>query len=153
LIFFFASPVLSGKFGKQSLRFRAAKTFFLALLSFLYQNKNPVVHLSHGDNFVLETIYYWCNERLITKTEESKPSDTLGCVGRKNSKTNIGIHGHVGGTRPGQTCKTPKNLCTCVSEEGPGGWGRGGCELRNAILLDARKAAAWSSTLARDRTC
>jgi hypothetical protein len=42
----------------------------------------------------------------------------LGSAGRKNSKPNIGIHGHAGGTRPGQTRKTPKNLCTCVSEEG-----------------------------------
>jgi hypothetical protein len=38
---------LSGKFGKQSLRFRAAKTFFFAITIFLYQNKNPVTHLSH----------------------------------------------------------------------------------------------------------
>jgi hypothetical protein len=38
-------------------------------------------------------------------------------VGRKNSKTNIGIHGHAGGTRPGQTRKTSKNLSTNESEE------------------------------------
>jgi hypothetical protein len=31
LIFFFAFPVLSGKFGKQSLRFRATKTFFFGI--------------------------------------------------------------------------------------------------------------------------
>ena len=42
-----------GKFGKQSLRFRAAKTFFFGITVFLYQNKNPVAHLSDGDNFVL----------------------------------------------------------------------------------------------------
>ncbi len=62
--------------------------------------------------------------------------------GRKNSKPNIGIHGHAGGTRPGETRKTPKNLSTHESEERGreesvglyavcmrerGGWGRGGC--------------------------
>jgi hypothetical protein len=69
-------------------------------------------------------------------------------VGRKNSKTNIGIHGHAGGTRPGQTWKTPKNLSTHESEERGreesaglyavcmgerGGWGREGCGFRNTI--------------------
>ena len=34
LIFFFAFPGLSGKFGKQSLRFRAAKTFFFGITAF-----------------------------------------------------------------------------------------------------------------------
>ncbi len=38
-------------------------------------------------------------------------------AGRKNSKPNIGIHGHTGGTRPGQTRKTPKNLSAHESEE------------------------------------
>ena len=38
-------------------------------------------------------------------------------AGRKNSKPNIGIHGHAGGTRPGQTRKTPKNLSAHGSEE------------------------------------
>ena len=38
-------------------------------------------------------------------------------AGRKNSKANIGIHGHAGGTRPGQTRKTPKNLSAHESEE------------------------------------
>ena len=37
--------------------------------------------------------------------------------GRKNSKTNIGSHGHAGGTRPGETRKTPKNLSAHESEE------------------------------------
>jgi hypothetical protein len=32
---------LSGKLGKQSLRFRAAKTFFFGITFFLYQNGNP----------------------------------------------------------------------------------------------------------------
>ena len=41
----------------------------------------------------------------------------MGCVGRKNSKPNIGIHGHDGGTRPGQTRKTPKNLSVHESED------------------------------------
>jgi hypothetical protein len=42
---------LSGKLGKQSLRFRAAKTFFFGITIFLYQNKNPVAHLSHCRQF------------------------------------------------------------------------------------------------------
>jgi hypothetical protein len=45
---FFAFPVLSGKFGKQSLRVRAAKTFFFGITVFLYQNKNPEAHLGLG---------------------------------------------------------------------------------------------------------
>ncbi len=66
-------------------------------------------------------------------------SYTLGCAGRKNSS--IGCHGHAGGTRPGQTRKTPKDLSSHESEEcgrgesvglyvvymrERGGWGRGG---------------------------
>ena len=77
-------------------------------------------------------------------------SYTLGSGGRKNSKTNIGIHGHAGDTRPGQTRKTPKNLSGHESEDRGreesvglyavsirerGGRGRGGCGLRNTILL------------------
>ena len=61
--------------------------------------------------------------------------------GRKNSTPSIGCHGHAGGTRPGQTRKTPKDLRAHESEEcGRGesvglyavymhereGWGRGG---------------------------
>jgi hypothetical protein len=37
--------------------------------------------------------------------------------GRKNSKTNIGSHGHSEGTRPGEKRKTPKNLSVHESEE------------------------------------
>ena len=44
-------------------------------------------------------------------------SHALGCVGRKNSTPSIGCHGHDGGTRPGQTPKTPKDLSTHESEE------------------------------------
>ncbi len=51
LIFFFALPVSSGKFGKQFLRFGAAKTFFFGITVFLYQNKNPVAHLGLGRQF------------------------------------------------------------------------------------------------------
>ena len=51
LIFFFAFPVLSGKFGKQSLRFRAAKTFFFGITVFLYQNQNPVLHMEDWKQF------------------------------------------------------------------------------------------------------
>ena len=87
---------------------------------------------------------------LIAKTEESKRLDTLCCTGRKNSKPNIGIHGHAGGTRPAQTRKTPKNLSAHESEERGreesvglyvvsmrerGGWGREGCGLRNTISV------------------
>ena len=38
-------------------------------------------------------------------------------MGRKNSKTSLGSHGHVGGTRPGQTWKTTKNLSAHDREE------------------------------------
>ena len=38
-------------------------------------------------------------------------------AGKKNSKPNIGIHGHVGGTRSGQTWETPKNLSAHESQE------------------------------------
>ncbi len=38
-------------------------------------------------------------------------------TGRKNSKPNIGIHGHAGNTRPDQTRETPKNLSAHDSEE------------------------------------
>ena len=37
--------------------------------------------------------------------------------GRKNSKPNIGRHGHVGGTSPDETRKTPKNLSVHESED------------------------------------
>jgi hypothetical protein len=41
----------------------------------------------------------------------------LGCVGRNNSEPSIRSHGHAGGTRPGQTRKTPKDLSACEREE------------------------------------
>jgi hypothetical protein len=63
LIFFFALPVSSGKFGKQFLRFRAAKTFFFGITVFLYQNKNPVAHLGLGRQFCASLIYgQWTHE-------------------------------------------------------------------------------------------
>ncbi len=40
----------------------------------------------------------------------------LGCTGKNNSKSSIGSHGHVGGTRPGKTRKTPKDLSVHESE-------------------------------------
>jgi hypothetical protein len=61
---------------------------------------------------------------------------TLGWSGRNNSKSSIGSSGHTGGTSPGQTHKTPKDLsvrnvdvgrvgfcmlCTGVIEEGGDG--------------------------------
>ena len=51
LIFFFAFPVLSDEFGKQSFRFRAAKTFFFDITVFLYQDENPMDHMIHGRQF------------------------------------------------------------------------------------------------------
>ena len=44
-------------------------------------------------------------------------SHTLGCVGRKNSTSSIGCHGHAGDTRTDQTRKTPKDLSAHESEE------------------------------------
>jgi len=55
------------------------------------------------------------NERLNVQKQGSKR--TLGCAGRNNSKTSIRSHGHTGGTRPGQTCKTPKDLSSRVYGE------------------------------------
>jgi hypothetical protein len=40
LIFFFPCPVLSGKFGNQSLRFRTTKTFFFDKCSWIFCAKN-----------------------------------------------------------------------------------------------------------------
>ena len=44
------------------------------------------------------------------KRRDLNSSHTLGCAGRNNSKSSIGSSGHVGGTRPGQTRKKPKDL-------------------------------------------
>jgi hypothetical protein len=43
LFSFFCFLVLSGKLGKQSLRFRAAIYFFFGITVFLYQNENFMV--------------------------------------------------------------------------------------------------------------
>jgi hypothetical protein len=87
-------------------------------------------------------------EKFIVKIDRKPKTPLLGCSGRKNSKTNIGIHGHTGVTRPVQTHKTPKDLSTHESEERVcevsvglytvcmcerGGWGREGYGLRNTI--------------------
>ena len=45
-------------------------------------------------------------------------------VGIINSKPRIGSSGHIGGTRPGQTLKKPKDLSTREREER--GCGEGG---------------------------
>jgi hypothetical protein len=73
---------------------------------------------------------------------------TLGSADRNNSKPSIRCHGHVGGTRPDQTHKTPKDLSVREREERGGGEGvglyavyirerggvgRGECGFRNAI--------------------
>ena len=52
-----------------------------------------------------------------TKTRKLRVSDTLGCTGKKDSTSSIVCHGHVGGTRPDQTRKTPKDLSAHESEE------------------------------------
>jgi hypothetical protein len=53
LNFFFAFPISSGKYGKESLRVRAAKLSFLALLSFCTRTKIPRPKWASGDNFML----------------------------------------------------------------------------------------------------
>jgi hypothetical protein len=77
LIFFFSFPLSSGKFGKQFLRFRAAKTFFFGITAFLYQNKIPLLHLEHWRQFCASLIYskalsrfyegtwHWCLQGLL----------------------------------------------------------------------------------------
>ena len=51
------------------------------------------------------------------KRRDLNVSYTLGHTGRNNSNTSIGSHGHVGGTSPVQTWKTPKDLSTREREE------------------------------------
>jgi hypothetical protein len=46
-----------GKLGKQSLRFRTAKTFFFVITFFLYQNENPVAQMGHGRQFYASLNY------------------------------------------------------------------------------------------------
>ena len=41
----------------------------------------------------------------------------LRYTGRHDSNPSIGSHGHTGGTRPGQTRKTPKDLSAREREE------------------------------------
>ena len=47
------------------------------------------------------------------KRRDLNTSDTLGSVGRHNSKPSIGSHGHSGDKSPVQTWKTPKDLSGC----------------------------------------
>ena len=46
-------------------------------------------------------------------------------MGRKNGKTSLGSSGHAGGTRPGQTLKTPKDLSAREREDRGRGEGEG----------------------------
>ena len=48
---FFAFLVLGGNLGKQSLRFRAAITFFFGITVFLHQNQNTVNQKVDGRQF------------------------------------------------------------------------------------------------------
>ena len=50
-LFLFCFLVFSGKLGEQSLRVRAAISFFLGITVFVYQNKNPVDQLIYGRHF------------------------------------------------------------------------------------------------------
>ena len=50
-IFFFDFPLLSGKFGKQSLRFRGTKTFFFGITGFLVPMKTPSSYDDGGTIF------------------------------------------------------------------------------------------------------
>ncbi len=50
----FGSPVLSGKFGKQSLRFRAAKTFFFGITIFFWVTL-PFWYMTHNVSVGLPT--------------------------------------------------------------------------------------------------
>jgi hypothetical protein len=59
LIVFFAFPVLSGNFGKQSLRFRAAITFFYGITVLLYQNKIPVDDTIDRKQFLFCSLEYY----------------------------------------------------------------------------------------------
>ena len=95
-------------------------------------------------------------------------SHTLGYVGRKNSKSSIGSHGHAGGTRPGQTRKTPKDLSTREIEESGsgegvglyvvytrerGGGGRGECGFRNVISTVIHTLISQSRGLRQTMSC
>jgi hypothetical protein len=58
-------------------------------------------------------------------TSDLNVSHTLGCTGRKNGKSSTGSSCHVGGTRPGQTWKKPKDLSEREREECGCGEGEG----------------------------
>jgi hypothetical protein len=61
----------------------------------------------------------------MAKRRDLNASHTLGCTGRNNSKPSIGSHGHAGGTSPGQTRKTPKDLSAREREDRGRGEGVG----------------------------
>jgi hypothetical protein len=79
LIFFRAFPPLSGKFGKESLRFRVGKTFFFVITIFLYQNKNPVAHLSHWRQFCASLKW-----GVLTSSLNNKSASERSTHGRRN---------------------------------------------------------------------
>ena len=57
LMLFFAFPVLSGKFGKQSLRSLAAIYFLFGITAFLYQSNIPVDHAIDRKQFCASLKY------------------------------------------------------------------------------------------------
>ena len=61
----------------------------------------------------------------MLKRRDLNASHTLGCAGRKNSKSSIGSHGHDGGTSPRQTRKKPKDLSARERENRGCGEGEG----------------------------
>jgi hypothetical protein len=79
--FLFAFPVLSGKFGKQFLRFLTTKTFFFGITGFFVPESKPRAHKSSETR---ETILFFPDEYDVrrrwpcasppTRTTEPKPS-------------------------------------------------------------------------------
>ncbi len=78
-IFFCRFLVLSGKLGKQSLRFRAEITFFVNIAVFLYENENSVDHMIHGRQFCT-SLNSVCMSLLLFEGESGSRTLWCGCV-------------------------------------------------------------------------
>ena len=75
LDFLFCFLILSGKLGKQSLRFHTSITFFFGITVFLYLNENPVHHIIHWRQF--------CTSLTSIPRKHCIFADTLDtCIGR-----------------------------------------------------------------------